>query len=49
MTDTSSLSSNQNSDQIPTYTKSPEFPFAVPVMLIGIVSVIAFYRIKFRK
>src|SRR5574340_373672 len=30
-------------------TPIPEFPFAVPVMLIGIVSVIAFYRIKFRK
>jgi len=26
----------------------PEFPLAIPVMLIGIVSVIAFYRIKFR-
>lgn len=49
MTNTSSLSSNQNSDQIPTYTKSPEFPFAVPVMLMGIVSVIAFYRVKFRQ
>ncbi|MDE1813369.1 MAG: hypothetical protein KGI05_01770 [Thaumarchaeota archaeon] len=49
MTNTSSLSSDQNSDQIPTYTKSPEFSFAVPVMLIGIVSVITFYRMKFRK
>ena len=28
--------------------KLPEFPFAIPVMLIGIVSVIAFYRVKFR-
>jgi hypothetical protein len=27
----------------------PEFPFTVPVLLIGIVSVIAFYRVKFRK
>lgn len=27
----------------------PEFPFAVPVMLTGIVSVIAFYRMKFKK
>jgi hypothetical protein len=27
----------------------PEFPFAVPVMLIGIISVIAFYSVKFRK
>lgn len=25
---------------------SPEFPFAVPILLIGIVSVIGFYRIK---
>jgi len=27
----------------------PEFPFAVPVLLIGITSVIAFYRVKFEK
>ena len=27
----------------------PEFPFAVPVMLIGIVSAIAFYGMKFKK
>ena len=27
----------------------PEFPFAVPRLLIGIVSVIAFYRMKFQK
>lgn len=27
----------------------PEFSFAVPIMLIGIVSVIAFYRVRFRK
>ncbi|HET7337292.1 MAG TPA: hypothetical protein VFJ23_05310 [Candidatus Nitrosotalea sp.] len=27
----------------------PEFPFAVPVMLIGIISTIVFYRMKFRK
>jgi len=27
----------------------PEFPIAVPALLIGIVSVIIFYRIKFRK
>jgi hypothetical protein len=27
----------------------PEFPFAVPVMLIGMVSVIVFYGVKFRK
>jgi hypothetical protein len=27
----------------------PEFPFSVPVLLIGIVSAIGFYRMKFRK
>ncbi|MHB8546776.1 MAG: hypothetical protein ACYDAJ_08425 [Nitrosotalea sp.] len=27
----------------------PEFPFAVPVMLIGMMSVIIFYGIKTRK
>ena len=27
----------------------PEFQFAVPVLLIGIISLIVFYRIKFRK
>src|SRR5574337_989894 len=27
----------------------PEFPFAVPVMLIGIISTIVFYRMRFRK
>ncbi|MHB8601026.1 MAG: hypothetical protein ACYC6W_05315 [Nitrosotalea sp.] len=27
----------------------PEFPFAVPVMLIGIVSAITFYSVKFRR
>ena len=27
----------------------PEFPFAVPIMLIGIVSAITFYSIKFRR
>lgn len=27
----------------------PEFSFAVPVLLIGVVSVIGFYRMKFRK
>ncbi len=30
-------------------TVIPEFPFAVPVLLISIVSVIAFYRMWFRK
>jgi|GEM_PF-2775600 len=30
-------------------TVVPEFPFAIPVMLIGLVSVIGFYRMKFRK
>ncbi len=30
-------------------TVVPEFPFAVPVMLVGIVSVIAFHRMRFRK
>lgn len=30
-------------------TPIPEFPFAVPIMLIGIVSVIVFYRMKFAK
>lgn len=30
-------------------TTVPEFPFAVPVMLIGIASVIGFYRIKNRQ
>lgn len=29
-------------------TKSPEFPFAIPVLMISIVSVIVFYKIKFR-
>lgn len=29
--------------------KVPEFPFAVPMLLIGFVSVIVFYRIKFRR
>ena len=27
----------------------PEFPLTIPILLIGIVSVIAFYQIKFRK
>ena len=27
----------------------PEFPFVVPVMLIGIISTIVFYRLRFRK
>ena len=26
----------------------PEFPFAVPVMLIGIISTMVFYRMRFR-
>lgn len=29
--------------------KIPEFPLAIPVMLIGIISVIVFYRVKFVK
>ncbi|HET7336706.1 MAG TPA: hypothetical protein VFJ23_02315 [Candidatus Nitrosotalea sp.] len=29
--------------------KVPEFPFAVPILLIGIVSVMGFYSIRFRK
>ena len=31
------------------YSTIPEFPFAIPVLLISIVSVIVFYRIKFSK
>ncbi|MDE1873455.1 MAG: exo-alpha-sialidase, partial [Thaumarchaeota archaeon] len=27
----------------------PEFPFAIPILLIGIISLIVFYRMKFRK
>ena len=27
----------------------PEFPFAIPALLIGIISMIVFYRIRFRK
>jgi hypothetical protein len=27
----------------------PEFPLAIPVMLIGLISTIVFYRMKFRK
>ena len=30
-------------------TEIPEFSFAVPILLIGVFSVIAFYRIRFRK
>lgn len=29
--------------------KIPEFPFAIPVLLIGIISTIVFYRVKFGK
>ena len=47
-TNTLLSSSELNQGEISTL-KSPEFPFAVPVMLIGIVSAIAFYRVKFRK
>jgi predicted secreted protein with PEFG-CTERM motif len=27
----------------------PEFPFAIPVLLISIVSIIVFYKMRFRK
>lgn len=27
----------------------PEFPFAIPILLVSVVSVITFYRIRFRK
>ena len=30
-------------------TPIPEFPFAVPVLLVSIISLIMFYRIKFRQ
>lgn len=30
------------------YPKIPEFPFALPVLLGGITSLIVFYRIKFK-
>jgi len=43
------LSSNSNSAEIPTSKKIPEFPFSIPVLLIGITSLIIFYRIQFRK
>ncbi|MGH2611763.1 MAG: hypothetical protein ACRDFB_01785 [Rhabdochlamydiaceae bacterium] len=40
-------------DQVPQYclqeTTIPEFPFAAPVLLIGIVSMIVFYRMKIEK
>ncbi len=29
--------------------KVPEFPFTIPILLIGIVSTITFYRMKYRK
>ncbi len=29
--------------------KVPEFPFATPILLVGIVSMMAFYRMRFRK
>jgi predicted secreted protein with PEFG-CTERM motif len=30
-------------------SKIPEFPFAIPILLISIVSAIVFHRIKFGK
>ncbi len=30
-------------------TSIPEFPFTIPIMLVGMVLTIAFYRMKFRK
>jgi len=48
-TNTLLSSSNLNSGEVPTSKKVPEFPFAMPILLIGIVSVTAFYRMKFRK
>ena len=36
-------------DQAPLFTDStvPEFPFAIPVLLMGVTSLIIFYRLKF--
>lgn len=42
---TNTPSSNQNSDQIPTYAKSPEFPIAVPILFASFASLIIFHRI----
>ncbi|MDE1832522.1 MAG: hypothetical protein KGI02_09170, partial [Thaumarchaeota archaeon] len=42
-----SLPSNPNSGEMMT-SKSPEFPFVMPVLLIGVISTIVFYRIRFR-
>lgn len=28
---------------------TPEFPFAVPILLTGIISAIVFYRIRFER
>ncbi|MDE1767473.1 MAG: hypothetical protein KGI27_14555, partial [Thaumarchaeota archaeon] len=42
-----SLPSHQNSGETMT-SKSPEFPFVMPVLLIGVISAIVFYRIRFR-
>ena len=41
-------SSLTDSEKIPN-AKTPEFPFAIPVLLISIVSLIIFYRITSRK
>lgn len=50
--DTLSLMTPIYGDKVPEYCMSetviPEFPFAVPILLISIVSLIVFYRIKSR-
>ncbi|MDE1843570.1 MAG: hypothetical protein KGH95_07980, partial [Thaumarchaeota archaeon] len=46
-TTNTSLPSYPNSWEITTL-KSPEFSFAIPVLLIGVISTIVFYRIRFR-
>jgi hypothetical protein len=43
---TDNLSSNPSAGEI--LISSPEFPFAIPILMIGMVSIIAFYRMKFR-
>jgi hypothetical protein len=35
-------------ETVSTIPKIPEFPFAVPVLIIGLVSLLVFYRIKFK-
>ncbi|MHB8602318.1 MAG: hypothetical protein ACYC6W_02845 [Nitrosotalea sp.] len=52
-TDTLFLKTPIYGDKVPDYcipeTMIPEFPFAIPVLLISFVSVMVFYRMKFRK